>query len=389
MVELLAKHFSIPVHEAAHRERIRGGHAYVIPPNKYLAIKHGTIHLCAPPTMHDLPGSQQRIRSVLDAATDAIVTIDARGTIQTFSKGAEAMFGYSAGEAIGQNVSLLMGSPYRENHAGYLRRYLETREPRLLGRTRELRARRKNGEEFPIQLSVTEVPALGLYMGIIRDVTEQRALQEEIVRIATLEQRRIGEELHDNTQQELTGLGLLAETLSDSLRRNGSAEAAVAAKLAAGIAETNRRLRALAKGLVPVPVDREGLMVALGDLARRTEEEHGIECRFVCPKPVKVADDAAALHLYRIAQEAVTNAVRHASASAISVDLHADDRQLRLEIRDDGVGLDPQRRHGDGLGLRIMEHRCGLLGGQFTVREEEAGGTTIACVVPKPPGGPG
>jgi PAS domain S-box-containing protein len=313
-----------------------------------------------------LEASEQRIRSVLDSAPDAIVTIDAAGTMQTFNKGAEAMFGYSAAEAIGQDVSLLMGYPYRENHGAYLRRYRETREPRLIGRARELRARRKNEQEFPIQLSVTEVPGLGLYTGIVRDVTEQRALQEEIVRIATIEQRRIGQELHDNTQQELTGLGLLAETLSESLARDGNAGSEVARKLASGIAEANRGVRALAKGLVPVPVDREGLMVALGELTRKTADEHGIQCRFECPQPVKVADDSAALHLYHIAQEAVTNAVKHARASAVSVGLHADARNLSLEICDDGVGVDRQAQRGDGLGLRIMEHRCGLIGGQFS-----------------------
>jgi two-component system CheB/CheR fusion protein len=333
-----------------------------------------------------LEASEQRVRAVLDTAADAIVTIDAAGTMQSFNKGAEAMFGYSAAEAIGRDVSLLMGSPYRENHGAYLRRYRKTREPRVIGRARELKARRKSGEEFPIVLSVTEVPGAGLYTGIVRDVTEQRALQEEIVRIATLEQRRIGGELHDNTQQELTGLGLLAETLSESLRRDGAAGTELAVKLASGIAEAGRRVRALARGLVPVPVDREGLMVALGELARKTEDEHGIRCRFECPKPVKVADDSAALHLYHIAQEAVTNAVKHARASTVSVGLHADARNLSLEIRDDGVGIDRQAPRGDGLGLRIMEHRCGLIGGEFSVRGREAGGTIVACVVPIPPG---
>jgi two-component system CheB/CheR fusion protein len=330
--------------------------------------------------------SEQRIRAVLDTATDAIVTIDGAGTMQTFNKGAEAMFGYSSAEAIGQNVALLMGSPYRENHGAYLRRYRETREPRVIGRARELKARRKDGTEFPIQLSVTEVPGLGLYTGIVRDVTEQRALQEEIVRVATLEQRRIGQELHDNTQQELTGLGLLAETLRASLERDGANGAELAAKLASGIAEAGRRVSALARGLVPVPVDREGLMVALGELARKTESDHDIRCRFECPSPVRVADDSAALHLYHIAQEAVTNAVKHARASAVSVGLHADARNLRLEIRDDGIGIDQQAQRGDGLGLRIMEHRCGLIGGQFSVRGREAGGTIVTCVVPTPPG---
>jgi two-component system CheB/CheR fusion protein len=334
-----------------------------------------------------LRASEQRVRAVLDAATDAIVTIDKDGKIQTMNKGAEAMFGYSAEEAIGRDVSLFMPAPHRENHGAYLRRYRETREPHVIGRVRELTARRKNGEEFPIQLSVTEVPGIDLYTGIVRDVTELRALQEEIVRVATLEQRRIGQELHDNTQQELTGLGLLAESLSDSLRRGGGAGNELADTLAAGLAEANRRVRALAKGLVPVPIDKEGLMVALEELTRRTENEHRIACRFDCPKPVQVVDDSMALHLFHIAQEAVTNSVKHARAGTISVGLYGDDRSLSLQVRDDGVGIDRQPHAGDGLGLRIMEHRCGLIGGQFSVRSQPTGGTLMTCLVPTQPAG--
>jgi signal transduction histidine kinase len=257
----------------------------------------------------------------------------------------------------------------------------------VIGRARELRARRKNGDEFPILLSVTEVPGLGLYTGIVRDVTEQRRLQEELVRVATLEQRRIGQELHDDTQQALTGLGLLAASLTDALRRDGHAGSETAGKLAAGIALANRGVRALAKGLMPVPIEKEGLMTALGELARKTEDDHAIPCRFECPRPVQVADDNTALHLYRIAQEGVTNAVKHARASTIWVGLYAQERSMSLEVRDDGVGIDAQARRGDGLGLRIMEHRCGLLGGQFSVRSEKDRGTVITCSVPTAPAG--
>jgi two-component system, chemotaxis family, CheB/CheR fusion protein len=331
----------------------------------------------------ELAAGEQRVRSILNAAMDAIVTINAAGTIETFNAAAVRLFGHSAAEAIGQNVGILMPSPYREEHDGYLRRYQETREPHLIGAPRELTARRKDGTEFPIHLSVSEVGDLGLFTGIIHDITEQKALQEEILRIATLEQRRIGQDLHDSTQQELTGLGLLAQSLSEALAAQGaSQQSELAGKLAAGIAEANRHVRTLARGLVPVAVDAEGLMSALGELASSTEKHHGLSCRFECPVPVDVADEAVATHLYRIAQEAVTNAVKHARTDAISIRLERSDRTLTVEISDEGIGIEQPSIRKEGLGLRIMEHRCALIGGALTVRRRDSGGTVVTCTLP-------
>jgi two-component system sensor kinase FixL len=329
-----------------------------------------------------LEASERRMRAVLGAAVDAIVTIDGTGTIETFNAGAERMFGYTTDEAVGENVRILMGSPYCDQHDDYLERYRETREPRVIGRPRELCARRKDGTEFPIQLSVSEIPELGIFMGIVRDITEQRALQDEIVRIASLEQQRIGEELHDGTQQELTGLGLLAESLREALSDHGSdRESKLAARLAAGIAKANRRVRDLAKGLVPVPIEAGGLMSALDALAHDTEETSGILCRFECPHPVQVADDSTALHLYRIAQEAVTNAIKHANPSTISIRLVNENHVLTCQVVDDGIGINETRDFHKGLGVRIMEHRCNLIGGKLTLHRRATGGTTVSCEI--------
>ena len=214
-------------------------------------------------------------------------------------------------------------------------------------------------------------------------MTEHRALQEEIVRIATDEQRRIGQELHDSTQQELMGLGLLAENLVDALADPGLAtQRELAAKIAAGISESGRHVRRLANGLVPVPVDADGLMAAIENLAERIGRDTGITCRFVCPAPVRVEDDIVALHVYRIVQEAVTNALKHSNATEISIHLKRSDDHFAIEVRDNGIGIDRQRISAEGLGLRIMEHRCELIGGTFTVRPRKPGGTLVRCRIP-------
>lgn len=335
----------------------------------------------------DLTSSEYRIRAILDAAVDAIITIDIGGSIETFNRAAETMFGYQADEVVGQNVAILMGSPYREQHDDYLKRFSMTGERRVIDRIREFRARRKDGTEFPIQLSVSQVDHQGLFTGIVRDITKQRELQDKIVNAATVEQRRLGQELHDTTLQELAGLGLLAENLVETLSDEPeSPRLKLATKIAAVISEINRQARLLANGLLPVPVDSEGLMSALAALARKMEDEHGVACRFICPEPVRIHDDAMAMHMYRIAQEALTNAVRHSSAAEISIRLERGASTLRLEVRDNGIGLDTGRGEHDGLGLRIMEHRCGLMGGTFSAHRPQSGGTVISCELPAPGG---
>lgn len=157
--------------------------------------------------------SEARMRAIVTAAADAIITTDEKGTVQEFNSAAEEMFGYTAKEIIGKSIGLLMPDPYRDEHSEYLRRYLETGEARIIGKTRELRGRRKDGTIFPIALSLSAVDHLGYFIGIVRDMTERRALQRRIAEIATQERRLIGEELHDGLQQELTALGLLAQNL--------------------------------------------------------------------------------------------------------------------------------------------------------------------------------
>jgi PAS domain S-box-containing protein len=331
---------------------------------------------------HELQLSEERMAAILGATSEAIVTIDSNGKIVTFNRAAVRVFGYSAEEAVGQNVRLLMPPSERERHDGYLARYLKTREPHILGRTRALSACRKDGALFPIQLTVAEVGDLKLFVGCIRDMTDARALQEEVLNIAMLEQRRIGQELHDGTQQELTGLGLLAQNLNEKLSQQGAkADAELAGRIAAAIAEANRHVRQLARGLIPVPIDAESLPAALAELAQSTQQSYALTCRFEAPKPVKVADAGAATHLYRIAQEAVGNAVKHAKADAVSVRLAPTEGELTLEIADNGIGIDLQKRT-QGVGLRLMEHRCAVIGGRFSVQVREGGGTVVQCILP-------
>jgi PAS domain S-box-containing protein len=333
----------------------------------------------------ELQHSEGRIRAILDATADAVVTIDMLGRIATFNRAAERIFGYAAAEVIGEGVGLLIPPHGRMGRYGYKASLWKTYASRFIGRSHQISGRRKDGTVFPIQLSVNSVEGRGLFVGVARDMTEHKALQKEIVDVAMVEQRRIGQELHDGTQQELTGLGLLALSLSETLIRSGSTiPGQVAARVATGIEQANQRVRALARGMVPVPIGREGLMSSLAELARQTTEMHGLPCSFECRTAVEIDNDDEATHLYRIAQEGVNNATRHAKASAIWIRLEQMDGHLLLEVQDNGVGFQTPVAGGKGVGLRLMEHRCGMIGGAFTIELQADGGTCIACSVPRP-----
>jgi len=141
--------------------------------------------------------------------------------------------------------------------------------------------------------------------------------------------------------------------------------------------------RSLARGLHPVTPEANGLMSALEDLAARVTDLFKISCRFECPQPVLVADNTVATHLYRIAQEATTNAIKHGRAQRIEIRLSSVPERLTLAVSDDGVGIDIKsgRRHQKGMGLRIMNHRVGMIGGTIAVQKKRGGGTEVVCTM--------
>jgi PAS domain S-box-containing protein len=332
---------------------------------------------CAEQALHE---SEERLRAVVNTASDAIITIDRLGIIETFNPAAERMFGYAAQEAVGRDIGILMPSPYAEEHGGYIRRYLETGEARIIGIGRELIARHKDGRLFPIDLAVSQIDHLALFAGIVRDISVHKSLEEELLRIAGEEQQRIGQELHDVTGQELTALLLLADTLVEELEDDVRPDPHLAAKLRDGVKRTLAQVRGYSRGLMPVEVDAEGLQAALADLAVSIGDLHNVTCTFECPAPVAVTDNAAATHLYRIAQEAATNAIKHASPRHIWISLSEEPGGLTLKVLDDGHGISHVPVNRKGLGLRIMRHRANLIGARLSVGPAKERGTEVRVV---------
>jgi signal transduction histidine kinase len=221
--------------------------------------------------------------------------------------------------------------------------------------------------------------AVGLQLG---RVIERKAFQDHLLTVADEQHRRIGQELHDDVGQEMTGLALLAETLAEMIAAGDTPAGRLAERIRLAAARTQRKTQALSRGLVPMDIEAPGLEGALDGLARQTGDVKGVACRFRHQGDARVADSQTATQLYRIAQEAVANAVRHSGAEFVQIALICDERGSVLEIQDDGRGLPPEGQT-PGMGLQIMRYRAKLVGGTLTIESLSTGGTCVTCRVLK------
>jgi PAS domain S-box-containing protein len=328
-----------------------------------------------------LRDSEERLRAILQTAVEGIITIDDRGTIESLNPAAEKIFGYQAQEVVGQSVKRLMPTPYRDEHDTYLANYLRTGRARIIGIGREVLGLRKDGTVFPMDLSVSEVRLAHkrLFTGFVRDISDRKRLEKEVLQISELEQRRIGQDLHDGLCQQLAGIELMSEVLKQKLSRTSPTAAAQAAKIAEVVRAAIGETRMLARGLSPVDVESNGLMSALQELASNTEQLFRVACRFECPRPVLVRDHAAATHLYRIAQEAINNAIKHGKARQIALRLTARKDQANLAVIDDGCGFVAKPKQTRGMGLRIMQYRAGMIGASLEIRPAKGRGILVSC----------
>jgi signal transduction histidine kinase len=214
---------------------------------------------------------------------------------------------------------------------------------------------------------------------------EHERLQLEVISLPQREQQHFGRELHDGLGQQLTGLGLLARSLMQRITGVEQRERDMLEQLATGIEQALAEVRTLSRGLVPVQTDARGLVSALEELAARVARQSGIRIELVHENHILISDNETATHVYRIVQEAINNAVKHARADRITLILEANDREAVIEVRDNGQGLPCDAGDGEGLGLRTMFHRCNLFGGSLDVSTHEEGGTRVRCCFPLHP----
>ena len=228
----------------------------------------------------------------------------------------------------------------------------------------------------------TAFAAMG--MRLTEREAERVRLEREILETSERERRRIGRDLHDGIGQQLTAVSLANSGLITALESAAPGLVAQAESLGGQIRETIAAVRALSHGLAPVGLQDDGLMHALHELADSTERTARLRCVFECPAPITIPEASLAEHLYRIAQEAVNNSLKHAAPAEIRIGLERRHGAVVLEVDDDGDGLPETRANGKGIGLALMRHRAQIAGGSLEIGLAPAGGTRVSCTIPVP-----
>jgi len=256
----------------------------------------------------------------------------------------------------------------------------------------ELKNRAKDGTFYWVDTTI--VPFLSdsgrplQYVAIRTDITkrkadeaEQKRLELEILAISERERHTIGADLHDNLGQRLTALELMCAALKADAGDRPELSRPLDA-MGQMLRETVAQTRYLARGLVPVGEGPEALLIGLAELAERTNALGKIACRFEAPDVLVLHDPVVGGHLYRIAQEAVNNAVKHSGASVVSIELKQGAEDIVLTVSDNGAGLRKKSASPRGLGMGVMQHRANVIGGELSIATKRNRGVTILCTVP-------
>ena len=204
--------------------------------------------------------------------------------------------------------------------------------------------------------------------------------EKQILSVSEGERQRIGADLHDNLGQQLTAIELLCHSVREDHRKQPDLEAQMG-QICKFLREAVAQTRQLARGLVPVSLEAEGLADGLAEMVRQMGKG-SVECSFVCTSPAKIRDNNIANHLFRIAQEAVNNAMKYSKARKVVVTLSQNEDTVLLQVEDDGQGFpEPGKDNAPGLGLQIMRHRANVIGATLETKSIPGKGVTIICSI--------
>jgi len=328
------------------------------------------------------------VSAILDTVGALVVVLDPEGRITRFNRACELTTGYALEEVRGKHLWDIFLLPEEVER---FKSIFEQMSADLLPEDYQSYWLTRHGTRRLIAWSSTMLPGTdGMPNYIIAtgiDITEREQLEQALLDISSREQRRIGQDLHDGLGQHLTGIAFMAKVHEAKLTEKHLEDAGDAAKIVRLVNEAIHKTRELARGLLPVVSDSEGLMSALQLRAAEVEDIFGISCRFECDTAVLIYDDTMATHLYHIAQEAVNNALKHGHAQNILMRLTAENSRGKLLIRDDGSGIAENRGNSSGMGLHIMNYRANMVGGTLEVTRGPVNGTIVTCNFPIKPSG--
>ena len=329
----------------------------------------------------------------VESTTEMIGITDLQGRFIFTNRAFQKAHGHTEAEILGKTPEMLL-SP--NNPPGL---FAEAFEQLHWGAWRgEVLNRRKDGTEFPVLLSTSQIEdtrgqVIG-FMEVARDITQQKRLEKEVLEISAIEQRRIGFDLHDGLAQHLTGIAYRVKSLEDSLVAVNAGHAAVHEILDL-VNDAIKQTRQLAHSLDPTEVEVSGLIAALKNLSVETSDVFSVKCQFGCGESQVPLPAQTSLALFRIAQEAIHNAIVRGGATRIELELAIVNGRVNLAIRDNGNGFDPSKKRPSGMGLRLMKYRAHSINATFQLASQPGAGTTVQCSLPvassvtDPPKSPG
>lgn len=219
--------------------------------------------------------------------------------------------------------------------------------------------------------------------GLWNEQGEHKFFEWKLLTIADEERRRIGQELHDVMGQELVGMAFMTDALLEAIGDHSSREVQLAEKLKTQVNRLLRCVRTEAWGLIPIEIEAHELPTALARLSAQIRERFGVICEFTCDEPVSFTKRITATNLIRIAQEAVTNAIKHGRARRITISLRQSIDQVILQVEDDGHGMNGQTPSSTGQGLQIMRYRAGVIDATLSIQQLDGNGVRVICTVPR------
>ena len=335
---------------------------------------------CVQERTKELTDREARLSSIMRYASEAIVVMDGKGNITDFNHAAENIFGYKYDEILGENITKLVPQIDVENRRSADEGGLSVKNKIRAQNQQKLTGIRKNASSLPIQLTTTLIANGNLCIGIIVDLSELSVLKKAIVDISSLEQEKIGREIHDNLGQRLTGINLLVSNLKrniplDDIQNSKSLEQIIE-EVRLAIGET----RHISHVLLPILFPPQKLKESLIKLVKMVDKAN-IESQIEFSKTLKIPDNTVANQVYRIAQEAINNAVKYSKATKITLELKTHLGQMMLVIHDNGIGIDLKENQADwGIGLKIMQYRASSINGSLFIESPPEGGTSIRCI---------
>ncbi len=311
----------------------------------------------------------------------SIIITDAQGNIEYSNPKFTQVTGYMANDVLGKNPRILK-SGY--SPAGF---YKKLWKKITSGETwqGEFHNKKKDGTFFWESAVISPIKnPLGTvthFLAVKEDISEKKESEKKMIDIIEEGQRQLGRDLHDGLGQELTGIAFMAKSLVQKVKKNLPDETKNIEMLVDHVNRSITQVKNISKGLYPANLEQDGLQTAIKSMAENVNQLYPVHCNFNFKNVKRLPDPASEIHLFRIAQEALNNTIKHARAKNVTINLSQIKNIVKLQIIDDGIGIGESMQKNKGLGLSIMKNRARLINATLDVRLNDQGGTLVECLL--------